>query len=61
MEGDAERGAALSALKVGVYLAVVFALLGVWLVHWVVGLALLLILVPVALWRFHSYWPTRID
>jgi hypothetical protein len=37
-----ERRAALTGLKVGMYLAVVFALLAVWLVHWAVGLALLL-------------------
>jgi 1,4-dihydroxy-2-naphthoate octaprenyltransferase len=51
-----ERRAALTALKVGMYLAVVFALLAVWLIHWAVGLALLLILAPVVLWRFRRYW-----
>ncbi|MDQ3992132.1 MAG: hypothetical protein M3229_00585 [Actinomycetota bacterium] len=53
-----ERGAALTALKVGMYLAVVLALLAVWLVHWAVGLAILLILVPVVLLRVRRYWPT---
>lgn len=51
-----EHDAALTALKVGMYLAVVFALLAVWLIHWTVGLALLLILAPLVLWRFRTYW-----
>jgi cytochrome b561 len=38
------------------YLAVVFALLLAWLIHWEVGLALLLILAPPVLWRFRRYW-----
>jgi hypothetical protein len=38
------------------YLTVVFALLAVWLIHWAVGLVLLVILAPIVLWRFRSFW-----
>ncbi len=51
-----ERDAALTALKVGAYLAVLFALLAAWLLHWATGLFLFVILVPLVLLRFRRYW-----